>query len=194
MSTAPKNEPGGRSRNAHLSDPELMLELRDGSTSALETLMGRYWGPLIRYAVRLLDSPDNAEDLVQAAFTTVWNDRAKWKPVGTVQAFLYRVVRNGALQERRRNEVRERKAPEIVRAYWPVATPFDVTAELELKRAVQSAIRALPPRRREAFVLTRYHQLSLGEVAEIMGVSPQTVANHVSMAVAELRRALAQFL
>lgn len=194
MSPAPKNGPGLRPGNEYLSDPELMLQLRDGSTSALETLMGRYWSPLLRYAARLVDSLDTAEDVVQGAFATVWNERAQWKPTGTVQALLYRIVRNGALKERRRSEVRERKAPDIARRYRPVPTPFEVTAEEELHQALKRTIHALPPRRREAFVLTRYHQLSLAEVAGVMGVSTQTVANHVSMAVAELRRALVQFL
>lgn len=171
-----------------------MLHLRDGDTSALETLMGRYWGPLIRYAARLVDSLDAAEDVVQAAFVTLWQDRAKWKAVGTVQAFLYRIVRNGALQERRRSDVRERKAPDIARGHPPMPTPFDVAAEQELERALQSAIHGLAPRRREAFVLARYHRLMLGEIADIMGVSTQTVANHVSTAMAELRQELARFL
>lgn len=174
-------------------DLELMLHLRDGDTSALQTLMNRYWDPLIRYAARLVDCLDAAEDVVQETFVKVWNDRARWKPLGRPQAFLYRIVRNGALQQRRRLKLRDRKATELTRRSQPVATPFEFTADEELNHAVQSAIQSLPPRRREAFVLVRYHELSLAEVAETMGVSVQTVANHVSMAVAELRRALQRF-
>lgn len=194
MPAWPSDGPGSNPGNEHLSDPELMLHLRDGDASALETLVHRYWGPLIRYTTRLVDSVDIAEDIVQDAYVTVWKERAKWKPVGTVQAWLYRVVRNGALQRQRQIGLRERKAPDVARRLGPVPTPFELTAEEELNAALQSAIHALPPRRREAFVLTRYHDLSLAEVASTMGVSTQTVANHVSMAVAELRRALQRFL
>lgn len=193
MSARPRKGPRSNPGKHGLSDPELMLHIRDGDTSALETLIDRYWKPLIRYAARLVDSLDAAEDVVQEAFVAVWNQRASWTPVGTPQAFLYGVVRNGALQQRRKRELRDRKAPELARLRQPTPTPFDVTTHEELDRALQSAIRSLPPRRREAFVLVRFHQLSLGEVAEVMGVSAQTVANHVSMAVAELRRVLQGF-
>ncbi|HUG41262.1 MAG TPA: sigma-70 family RNA polymerase sigma factor [Longimicrobiales bacterium] len=173
---------------------DLMLALRDGDPSALEALVGRYWEPLVRYAVRLLHSVDVAEDAVQDAFLTVWEERKSWKPVGTPQAYLYRIVRNRALQEVRIGELHARKAPEVARRRPTVPTPLEVTAGRELDRAFQEALDALPDRRRDAFVLRRYHRLTLAEVAETMGVSPQTVSNHVSMAVAELRKALQTYL
>lgn len=185
----PRPDPG-----PHLSDTELMLRLRDGDASALEALVHRYWQPLVRYAVRLLNSVDTAEDSVQDAFLAVWRERMNWKPVGTPQAYLYRIVRNRALQQRRTTELHVRKAPEVARRRPSVPTPLEVTVGEELDRALQQALEALPDRRREAFVLTRYHGLSLAEVAETMGVSTQTVSNHVSMAVAGLREALQRFL
>jgi RNA polymerase sigma-70 factor, ECF subfamily len=185
----PRSDPG-----PHLGDAELMLRLRDGDASALEALVDRYWQPLVRYAVRLLNSVDSAEDTVQDAFLTVWKERKDWKPVGTPQAYLYRIVRNRALQELRTTQLHVRKAAEVARRRPSVPTPLEVTVSEELDRAFQQALGSLPDRRREAFVLTRYHRLSLAEVAETMGVSTQTVSNHVSMAVAELRKALQRFL
>lgn len=179
---------------AHLGDVELMLRIRDGVSEALEELLHRYWGKLVRYAVRLAPSPDAAEDMVQQAFVTIWKQRKSYQCRGTPQAFLYRIVRNEALQEGRRREVRDRKAPEVAGRRVRAPTPLEVTTAHELNEAIQKALVDLPARRREAFVLSRYHNLSLSEVADIMGVSPQTAANHVSLAMAELRRALSDFL
>jgi RNA polymerase sigma-70 factor, ECF subfamily len=183
-----------RDSDPRIGDVELMIHLRDGDASALEALVGRYWEPLVRYAARLLNSVDGAEDTVQDAFLTVWQERKNWKPVGTPQAYFYRIVRNRALQELRASELHTRKSPELARRRPSVPTPLDVTEGEELDQALQRALASLPERRREAFVLTRYHRLSLAEVAETMGVSTQTVSNHVSMAVAELRKALQPFL
>ena len=176
------------------SDLELMLGIRDGDSWALDCLISRYWQRLVRYAVRLGHSSDTAQDVVQEAFIRVWETRTPWRPIGTPQAFLYRIVRNLTLQEYRHREVTERHGPEIVRRHSTPSTPFQLAAESELDHALQDAIAALPERRREAFVLTRYHDLSQAEVAEIMGLSLQTVANHVSMAMASLRKSLEQFL
>ena len=74
------------------------------------------------------------------------------------------------------------------------ATP-DRDVELsELDQAVASAIRKLPPRRREIFKLVRKSGFSYAEIAGIMGISRQTVANHMSLALSDLRVLLRPFL
>lgn len=175
-------------------DLELMHRIRSGDRSAFATLVNRWWAPLVRYAVRLDVAPDAAEDFVQQALVALWRERKNWRGQGTPQAWLYRSVRNEALQERRRKEVRVRKAGDVAHTHAPVPSPLDVTSARELDEALQRALAELPARRREAFVLARYHALPLARVAEVMSVAPQTAANHVSLAMAELRRALADFL
>ena len=64
----------------------------------------------------------------------------------------------------------------------------------ELKQAVSKAVRALPPRRREIFRLVREGGFSYEEIAEIMEISRQTVANHMSLALSDLRVMLRPFL
>lgn len=167
-----------------------MRRLRLGSTSALAELMKLYWPPLVRYATRLVGSIDVAEDLVQEAFVSIWKRRATWSPTGTPRAFLYQVTRNLASKHHRRLFVR-RRAVELVRVEsLRPATPQEDVEREELRAAFEAALAELPPRRREAFVLARYHQMSLKEIGEVMGTSPQTVANQISAAAADLRRRL----
>ena len=61
----------------------------------------------------------------------------------------------------------------------------------ELAGAAGRAIAELPERRRDVFVLAHLHGLSYKEVAETLGITPRTVANHMSLALAQLREALA---
>ncbi|HWV57975.1 MAG TPA: sigma-70 region 4 domain-containing protein, partial [Longimicrobiales bacterium] len=63
----------------------------------------------------------------------------------------------------------------------------------ELRVAILAAAERLSPRRREAFTLVHIHGLSNREVAEIMDVRPQTVANYLQAAIADLRVALKPF-
>ena len=67
---------------------------------------------------------------------------------------------------------------------------LELVEQAEERAAVERAIAALPPRRREIFILVRVHGLSYGEVAEILQISPQTVANQMSAALTTLRRLL----
>jgi RNA polymerase sigma-70 factor, ECF subfamily len=66
--------------------------------------------------------------------------------------------------------------------------------ENELLRYFERAVSHLPPRRQEIFVLARAHGLSHQEIAEVMKISPQTVANQMSAALADLRQALGPLL
>jgi len=169
---------------------DLVRRLAAGDVAALEELMGTYWRVLVLYAGRLLGGDvDAARDIAQEAFVRVWERRAGLEP-GSVKSYLYRLTRNLALDEFRKRDVRNRwraasESPEA----WP-PTPLQLVEREELGRAVDSAINALSPRRREAFTLAYLHRLSYSAVAEIMGVSPATVKNQLAAALAELRETL----
>lgn len=193
-STAERNDARlERPSDNEVAGRALLRRLRLGDRDALAELMREYWTPLVRYVTRLVGSADGAEDIVQDTFVAVWNQRATWDASGSIRALLYGIARRLVLKERRHQSVREKWADRIRRAIRPAPTPFDVAHHSELASALQAAIEALPSRRREAFVLCRYHGLTLREVAEIMQVSTQTVANQVSTAVSELRVSLEKF-
>jgi RNA polymerase sigma-70 factor (ECF subfamily) len=143
----------------------------------------------------MLGGVDAAEDIAQQVFIQLWQRRSEWHFTGSVQSYLYRVARNLALNEQRHQTTRERWSERVRRRGQrrPVR-PDQVVEGRELQEAVDSAIAALPDRRREVFILARFQGLSYREVAEVMGISTQTVANQLSAALADLRHALAGFL
>jgi RNA polymerase sigma-70 factor (ECF subfamily) len=174
-------------------DLRLMEEIRQGSHRAFRTLLDRYWCRLLAYATPMLGGSDQAEDVVQDAFVELWKKRSDWKASGTVSAYLYRITRNRALNVQRHRTVARtfRDGPDADEARPPTpALPDEVLRANELRQAVERAVGALPERRREVFVLARFHRLSYAEIAETMGVSVQTVANQMSAALATLRHIL----
>jgi len=186
------SSPGYR-RLPDLSDSDLIVGVRSGDSAALEALMGRYWTPLVRYAARLICSTDAAEDLVQQAFVDLVSGTLSQAITGSARSFLYGVVRHRAFKELRRREVRIRLAAHLARQAGRVHTPLESTIDSELRSALEQALARLPERRREAFILSRYAGLSTKEVAEVMQTSPQTAANQICAALAELRRLLRRF-
>lgn len=168
-----------------------MERLHAGEPSALDDLIQRYWHALVAYAARMLDDADAAEDVVQDALLSVWSERDRWTPSDRLRGFLYQVTRNLALNELEKRKVRERWAETAKRQpRRKVPTPHDLTEQAELQAFLDAAVEALPPRRREVFILARYHAHSYGEISKIMNISPQTVANQMSAALDDLRRAL----
>lgn len=169
-------------------DLTLMRRIHAGDASALDELLQRYWTPLVAYAARLLSDADAAEDVVQDVMLRVWSRREEWTPSGRLQGFLYQITRNLALNERERRQVRRKWKESEGRDSFPANPPgLDPAERAELRQVLDGAVEDLPPKRREVFVLARYHGHSYREIAEIMGTSAQTVANQMSAALDQLR-------
>lgn len=169
---------------------EVMQRIQQGEPAALDELLRRYWKPLVSYASRIVPD-EGAEDVVQEAILRVWNDRERWTPTDRLSSFLYRITRNLALNESRARKSRlRRREAKAHEPQPPVRTPADDLHDARLQAMVQAALEELPERRREVFVLIRYHGMSYREAAEVLDMAPQTVANHVSGALALLRRYL----
>ena len=175
---------------ADAADIALLARVLNGDEAGLAALLNRHWHSLVRYSQSILEDRDAAEDVVQQVFVRLWEHRETWGLEGSVLGLLFRMTRNLSLDEGRQREARKRAAD---RAVAPQRDPGPVESleSDEIVSAVQSALVKLPQRRREVFVLVRQYGLSYRETAEALGVAPQTVANHLSMALVDLKEALA---
>lgn len=191
--SAMESEPP-RSGSSARTDQDLMECIRADSSAALQELMSRHWSPIAQYSYRMLGDADEAQDIAQEVFASVWEHRARWTTYGSVNAYLHRIARNLALSRLRKSRVRLVAADEIRRSAPKAPSPIDDASRGELRAALEAALAALPPRRREAFILVRIQGLSLTEAAEIMGVIPQTVANQAYHAALEMSAYLAPYL
>jgi RNA polymerase sigma-70 factor (ECF subfamily) len=158
-------------------------------TDDYERLLTAYWGPLVRYARGIIGSTDGAEDVVQEAFVGLWQRREPLAP-DRIAPFLYRAVRNRALNDRRWNRVRHLwRAAQAGERCAPPPCEEEVT-----EQRVRDAVAMMPRRRREVFELARYHDLTHKQIALALSMAPQTVANHMSAALRDLRVSLADLL
>lgn len=176
-------------------EEEWVWRLRKGEAEALNHFAEMHWSGLVRFGHDLLGSTDAAKDVVQEALIRLWERRREFEGRGSVRNYLLQTVRRLALNELRGRRVRER--PDVEQRVRAIrSSPVQPDAEMErggLEDAIERALTKLPDRRREALVLVRFHGLSTREAAEIMGLSTQTVANHVCTALKELRKELAGY-
>ena len=188
----PASEHGPRSSPSLLSSHDLPQRIREGDEAAFAAMFRTHYDGLCRYVAGYLGSRDAAEDVVQGVFAQIWDDRAHWV-VGELQPYLYAAVRRRATSLFRRAAVRRRAAPLLAleASARASATPADAEFEAEeLRRRLERALTALPPRTRAAFVLSRREGLSYAEVASRMAISPKTIGVHISRALTVLRKAL----
>ena len=158
----------------------------------MAALLAQHWTPVVRFVFGILGSWDKAEDVAQDAFVRLWARRKKWSSGGSLGALIHRIARNAALDVLKSpRPAAQHEDPDVLAGEG--APDRDVELS-ELKEAVSKAMRALPPRRREIFTLVRERGFSYAEIAEIMEISRQTVANHMSLALSDLRVVLRPFL
>lgn len=172
------------------SDEELMTRVGLGDHQAFGELVMRHWRSLVSFSRRHVDEVDTAEDLAQETFARVWAHRGRWSPGGSARGYLLRIARNLALQERERRRVRLAWRLRESAAPAARAEQEDLIEEDGLRRALADAVKALPERRRDVLVLARFHGLTYREISQVLGISEQTVANHMSAALADLRNRL----
>lgn len=166
--------------------------LRASDASACTELFQALHRPLLRYAARLTRDDDAAYDIVQDAFIKLWEHRARLDPEQSVRAYLYTIVRNTAFNQMKQKQHRQYHLDHLEPAD-PSAEMSDPMAVRELKTQMQTWIEELPPRRQEAFRLSRFNGLTHDEIARVMNLAPRTVTHHIMLALQHLRARLATY-
>jgi RNA polymerase sigma factor (sigma-70 family) len=169
-----------RSEPIHREVPGVWAD-RDADP-AVSALYDRHYRSLVRLAALLIRDVSTAEELVQDSFAAVCCARPRPDSDSALSYLRYCVVhRSRAVLRRRAGSTSASESP----AGTPSAQQRAMT-EPE-NAAVISALHALPPRQREAIVLSYYADLSEGQTAAAMGISTRAVNSHIARAMAALR-------
>lgn len=182
------------------TDEALASRAALGDNLAFDEIAVRYQDRVYRLACRLV-GPDDAPDVVQEGFLSVYRNLASFRHESRFGTWLYRIVTNAALMHRR---ARARRPVESLEAFLP---EFDATgshrrppAELQvaaradelldrrfLAERATAALDRLPDLYRSAFVLRDLEELSTAEVAHVLGIEAATVRQRVHRARLMLR-------
>ncbi|HYV96491.1 MAG TPA: RNA polymerase sigma-70 factor [Gemmatimonadaceae bacterium] len=179
-----------------LEDRELLARIREGDERAFDELFRRYYTGLVAFSSALLKGRQYSEDIVQDVLLELWRRREGLDIGDSCKAYLYRAVRNRALNEIRHENTVKRSEP-IVLDEMPSssAAPADVpVGAQELAAHIERAIAALPDPLRECFQLSRQGGLTYAEIAGVQQISVKTVEARMGRALKELRAALAEWL
>ena len=175
---------------ADLEDVRLVELLREGVERAYEELLSRYQQQVYTLALRLLDDPAEAADVVQEVFLKVFRNISSFRGQSTLKTWIYRITVNEAHNARRwffrhrRREVELDTGPEESRNWKEIIpdrsrSPFDMALEGEQHTLIEAALDRINPIFREAVVLRDVTDLCYEEIAEILGVSLGTVKSRI---------------
>jgi RNA polymerase sigma-70 factor (ECF subfamily) len=172
----------------------LILRLIEGDEDAFCELYATYKNRLIYFAMRFLKSREYAEDVFQDSFTVVWQSRRFINPDASFSSYLYTIMRNRILNQLR-NAANEEKLKESI-----LSQALDYTEDTkrevmlnDLKSLISHALQQLTPRQREIFEMSREAQLSHKEIADKLGISVNTVQEHISTSLKLIRTYLIKY-
>src|ERR1700689_3592481 len=159
---------------APLDEASLIRAAQAGDSDAFERLVRAYDQSVLRIAMNLLHSPDEARDVYQEAFLKVFRNLHQFRFDCSFHTWLYRIVTNVCLDHLRRRKVRKEESTVVetpdgpvdqvtrIAEQGPAANPERQMRNRELGEGITAALEGLTPRERTVFELRHHEGLGLG--------------------------------
>ncbi len=166
------------------NEKELFLLIKNSDHKAFEILFRLYYVPLKKFAKHILEDDDSAEDIVQEVFIRLWENRKSLEN-SAPGSYLYRIVKNKALNLIRHNTVKLRHVEEVLKASDNFyESEFE---QSDIQTMISQSIDKLPEQCKRIFKKSRMEGLKHQEIADELNISVKTVKNQIGKALKILR-------
>jgi RNA polymerase sigma-70 factor (ECF subfamily) len=195
-----------RKDEAPVDETELIRAAQAGDTSAFEELVRAYDQSVLRLALSMLRSPEDARDVYQETFLRVFRNLSQFRFDCSFHTWLYRIATNLCLDQLRRRKVRKEE-PTVMPTPEGTLDRLDATPETrvegdplrhlfsgQIRKRVKDALADLTPRERLVFELRHYEGMRLRKIGEVLGTSEEAAKNCLFRATQKMRTALGEFV
>lgn len=174
----------------------MAIRIKLGDQQAFELLFRKFYVRLCAFSNKFLNDPEEAQEIVQEAFTKIWEGREDIDPEDSLKAYLFKIAQNLSLNRLRKKEVESRYI-EIYKLVYIEQQEFSSHESLmakELEEHIALSIDKLPTQCRKIFELSRNEGLKYREIADFLHISIKTVEVQMSKALRSLRTELGDYL
>jgi len=184
----------------------LIRAAQRGDADAFEQLVRSYDQNVLRMALNLLHSPEDARDVYQEAFLRVYRNLPKFRFDCSFSTWLYRIVANLCLDQIRKRKVRKEEASaidtdggEVDRFQFLPERRADVDPQRQLMSSevntrIREVLERLTPRERLVFEMRHFQGMRLRAIGEALGVTEEAAKNCLFRATQKMRAALGDFV
>lgn len=204
------SQPGAarvRSRGAETMDEAALIRAAQaGDHDAFERLVRNYDQSVLKLAMNLLRSPDDAHDVYQEAFLRVYRNINSFRFDCSFHTWLYRIVTNLCLDQLRKRKVRKIEPStvetpegtvdrlETTPEYRPHSDPQRSLLSTEIKRRIEDTLTQMSARERMVFEMRHYQGMRLRAIGDVLGTSEEAAKNCLFRATQKMRTALGDLL
>ncbi len=192
------------------SDNSLVERCKDGDIDAFDELVNKYKKQAYYFAYSMISNQSDAEDISQEAFVRVYKNIYKFKGKASFKTWFYRIIINlcrshlrhrylvakFSFHFRQKDEMTDE--PEktldtsIEDTSWQ-SSPVKAAINKELNTAIENAVKSLPKKQKEIFVLKHFQGLKISEVADILDATEGGIKASLFKAIKNLRTYLADY-
>ena len=171
---------------------ETIKRLRSGDESCFDAVYRRYYRALCTYSSRFVPAI-RAEEIVQDTLMWIWENRTTLIPEMPLKSLLFTIVKNKSLNSVSHDTIKSRVIRQLADRFRDEFDDPDLYLENELIQRFEAALAKMPPEFQQTFRLHRLEGMTHKQIAEQLGVSPQTVNYRIGQTVKFLRTELRDY-
>ena len=170
-----------------------LKEIAAGNVEAFEHLFFQYQPRLVNFLIGLTHDKEVSRDMAQDLFLSLWKDREKLKNVRSFSSYLFQMARFTVYDYFDRLIVSEKYTNEYLQDACQAESEEETLFVHELQSIINRTVERMSPQRSKIYRMSREEGLSNDEIAKRLDISKRTVENHLTAALAILRKVLYLF-
>lgn len=194
------------SKTLAMDEAALIRAAQAGDQDAFERLVRDYDQSVLRLAMNLLRSPEDAHDVYQEAFLRVYRNLPNFRFDCNFNTWLYRIVTNLCLDHLRKKKVRKTESSVVETEEGPMdrldavpeqrasSDPQRTLLSRELRGRIQEVLAGMTARERMVFEMRHFQGMRLRAIGESLGTTEEAAKNCLFRATQKMRSALGEFV
>lgn len=174
-------------------EQELWSDIQSDDKQAFGSMFSTYYPKLFHFGYRMVPQEEFVKDCIQELFLKLWDQRKSIGKMYSVKSYLYVSMRRTLFNNIRKQNAFSNRNLRYVKEYYDEGPGWEdpivyIETRHEFRVKLEKAISSLSNRKKEVIYMKYYDGLSNAEIASLMKIKPQSVYNHVSEAIIELKR------
>ena len=175
-----------------LGEEELIHRSQAGDWDAFEQLLERHRTVLARTAYLTIRDRESVQDVMQEALVQVWRDLSSYRPYGSFRGWMLKILLNKARKHHRKKQVQTVPMEAATEVLGNAEGPEEAVEGEEQTRRLRQALDHLTRDHREALILRYYNDLTVPEIAKVLGCREGTIKSRLSRALNRLKDVLSK--
>lgn len=175
----------------NIAEKALVVSLKSGNAQAFDQLFANYGKRLYYFSLGYLKSKEEAEEVVQEVFLTIWRKRKDINPDLSFKAYIFKIAYHQILERFRQIQQRQNYHHQLVDTFVSFSNESNERLDYQLLlEKVETLVQQLPPRQQDVLLKIKKDGMPVKEVALQLNISPKTVENHLTQALKNIKKGL----